>query len=140
MKIVSSKDRPSRKGPADWFTGTVWIDPIAPIALGDEPSQQPSRLRANRVSFEPAARTAWHTHPVGQTLHVLTGFGLVQLEGQPIQEIHPGDTVVIAPNERHWHGAAASSTMVHLALQETDAHGVDVVWMEQVTDEEYAAT
>lgn len=133
MKIVSSKDRPSRKGPADYFTGTVWIDPIL---LGEAPS----RLRANRVSFEPAARTAWHTHPVGQTLHVLTGFGLVQLEGQPIQEIHPGDTVVIAPNERHWHGAAASSTMVHLALQETDAHGVDVVWMEQVTDEEYAAT
>ena len=133
MKIVSSKDRPSRKGPADWFTGTVWIDPIL---LGEAPS----RMRANRVSFEPGARTAWHTHPVGQTLHVLTGFGLVQLEGQPIQEIHPGDTVVIAPNERHWHGAAASSTMVHLALQETDAHGVDVVWMEQVTDEEYAAT
>jgi quercetin dioxygenase-like cupin family protein len=133
MKIVSSKDRPSRKGPADWFTGTDWIDPIL---LGEAPS----RMRATRVSFEPGARTAWHTHPVGQTLHVLTGFGLVQLEGQPIQEIHPGDTVVIAPNERHWHGAAASSTMVHLALQETDAHGVDVVWMEQVTDEEYAAT
>jgi quercetin dioxygenase-like cupin family protein len=133
MKIVSSKDRPSRKGPSDWFTGIVWIDPIL---LGEAPS----RMRANRVSFEPGARTAWHTHPVGQTLHVLTGFGLVQLEGQPIQEIHPGDTVVIAPNERHWHGAAASSTMVHLALQETDAHGVDVVWMEQVTDEEYAAT
>jgi quercetin dioxygenase-like cupin family protein len=133
MKILTSKDRPSRKGPADWFTGTVWIDPIV---LGEEPS----RMRANRVSFEPAARTAWHTHPVGQTLHVLTGFGLVQLQGQPIQEIHPGDTVVIAPNERHWHGAAASSTMVHLALQETDAQGIDVVWMEQVTDAEYAAS
>jgi quercetin dioxygenase-like cupin family protein len=132
MKILSSKERPSRKGPADWFTGNVWIDPIV---LGEEPS----RMRANRVSFEPGARTAWHTHPVGQTLHVLTGSGLVQLEGQPIQEIHPGDTVLIAPNERHWHGAAANNTMAHLAIQEADAKGVDVVWLEQVTDEEYSA-
>jgi quercetin dioxygenase-like cupin family protein len=132
MKIFSSKDRPSRKGPADWFTGTVWIDPIV---LGEEPSH----MRANRVSFEPGARTAWHTHPVGQTLHVLTGSGLVQLAGQPIQQIHPGDTVVIAPNERHWHGAAPNNSMVHLALQEVDAQGVDVVWFEKVTDQEYAA-
>jgi quercetin dioxygenase-like cupin family protein len=132
MKILSSKNRTSRKGPADWFTGNVWIDEIA---VGSEPSH----LRVFRVSFEPGARTAWHTHPVGQTLHVLTGCGLVQLEGQPVQEIHPGDTVVIAPNERHWHGAAASNTMVHLAIQEADAQGVDVVWLEHVTDKEYTA-
>jgi quercetin dioxygenase-like cupin family protein len=132
MEIVSSKDRPSRKGPAEYFTGTVWIDNIV---VGVEPS----RLRANRVSFEPGGRTAWHTHPVGQVLHVLTGSGLVQLEGQPIQQIHPGDTVMIAPGERHWHGAGPVNTMVHLALQEVDAQGVDVVWLEHVSDAEYAA-
>jgi quercetin dioxygenase-like cupin family protein len=92
-----------------------------------------------RVSFEPGARTAWHTHPVGQTLHVLTGSGLVQLEGQPIREIHPGDTVMIAPNERHWHGASPGNTMVHLAVQEADAQGVDVAWLGLVTDQEYNA-
>ncbi len=132
MKILSSKERSSRKGPAGWFTGNVWIDEIA---IGAEPS----RLRVFRVSFEPGARTAWHTHPLGQTLHVLTGSGLVQLAGQPVREIHPGDTVMIAPQERHWHGAAAGNTMVHLALQEADAQGVDVVWLEPVTDEEYSA-
>jgi quercetin dioxygenase-like cupin family protein len=132
MKIQASKDRPSRKARPEWFTGNVWIDEIA---IGAEPS----RLRAFRVSFEPGARTAWHTHPVGQVLHVLTGTGLAQSEGQPIQEIHPGDTVSFAPNERHWHGAGPSTTMVHLALQETDAQGVDVVWLKQVTDQEYTA-
>jgi quercetin dioxygenase-like cupin family protein len=132
MKIVNSKDRPSRKGRAEWFTGAVWIDEIF---VGAEPS----RLRAFRVSFEPGARTAWHTHPVGQTLHVLSGTGLVQLEGGPVQKMHPGDTVMIAPMERHWHGAAAGNTMVHLAMQETDAQGVDVVWLDPVSDEEYAA-
>ena len=132
MKIVSSNERPSRKGPADWFTGNVWIDEIA---IGSEPS----RLRFFRVSFEPGARTAWHTHPVGQTLHVLTGSGLVQLMGQPVREIHPGDTVTIAPNARHWHGASESNTLVHLAIQEVDAKGVDVVWLEPVTDREYRA-
>jgi quercetin dioxygenase-like cupin family protein len=132
MKVLRSKDRSTRKGPAAWFTGNVLIDEIA---VGVEPS----RLRAFRVSFEPGARTAWHTHPVGQTLHVLTGSGFAQLEGQPIQEIHPGDTVLIAPNERHWHGAGPANSMVHLALQETDARGVDVVWLEAVTDQEYGA-
>ena len=132
MKILSSKDHASRRGPSDWFTGSVWIDEIA---VGVEPS----RLGIFRVSFEPGARTAWHTHPLGQTLHVLTGSGLVQLEGQPVQEIHPGDTVVIAPNERHWHSASPANTMVHLAIQEMDAQGVNVVWMEPVTDEEYNA-
>jgi quercetin dioxygenase-like cupin family protein len=132
MKIFTSKERPSREGPADWFTGNVWIDEIV---VGTAPS----RLRAFRVSFEPGARTAWHTHPVGQTLHVFSRHGLIQLEGQPIQEIHPGDTVTIAPNARHWHGAGPSSTMVHLAIQEADAQNVDVVWLEQVTDQEYTA-
>ncbi len=132
MKIVASKDRPSRKGPADWFTGTVWIDEVVVGAA-------PSRLQAARVSFEPGARTAWHTHPLGQTLHVLTGFGLVQLDGQPIEEIHPGDTVIIASHERHWHGAGPANSMVHLAMQEADAQGSVVVWLEQVTDEEYTA-
>jgi quercetin dioxygenase-like cupin family protein len=132
MKTFRSHERPSRKGRAEWFTGNVWIDEIVA-------GVEPSRLRAFRVSFEPGARTAWHTHPVGQTLHVLSGLGLVQLEGQPIQRIHPGDTVVIAPSERHWHGAAPENTMVHLALQEQDAQGVDVAWQDHVTDAEYAA-
>jgi quercetin dioxygenase-like cupin family protein len=91
------------------------------------------------VSFEPAARTYWHTHPVGQTLHVLSGSGLVQLEGEPVREIHPGDTVIIAPNERHWHGAGPANSMVHLAIQEADAQGIDVVWLNEVTDRAYSA-
>ncbi len=130
MKVVRSKERASRKGPSDWFTGSVWIDEVV---VGVEPQ----KLRAFRVSFEPGARTAWHTHPLGQTLHVLTGTGLVQLEGESVQEIHPGDTVLIAPEERHWHGAAPNSTMVHLAMQEADDKGVDVVWLEPVSDREY---
>jgi quercetin dioxygenase-like cupin family protein len=132
MKIFRSSQRPSREGRAEWFTGNVWIDEIV---VGVEPS----RLRAFRVSFAPGARTAWHTHPVGQVLHVLTGNGLIQLAGQPVEEIHPGDTVSIGPNERHWHGAGPGTTMVHLALQEADAQGVDVVWLEPVSDQEYAA-
>jgi quercetin dioxygenase-like cupin family protein len=132
MKIVSSKDGASRKGPAEWFTGNVWIDEIAN-------GVEPSRVRLYRVSFEPGARTAWHTHPVGQVLHVLTGKGLVQREGEAVREIHPGDTVEIAPNERHWHGAGPGTTMVHLALQEADAEGVSTVWQEHVSDEQYLA-
>jgi len=132
MNIQRIGTQPSGKGPADWFTGTVRIDPLFQ-------APDPALVAGAHVTFEPGARTAWHTHPVGQTLHVLTGCGLVQLEGQPVQEIHPGDTVVIAPNERHWHGAAASNTMVHLAIQEADAQGVDVVWLEHVTDKEYTA-
>ena len=130
MRIVSSKDRASRKGEADWFSGNVWVDEVA---IGAEPS----RVRLFRVSFEPGARTAWHTHPLGQVLHVLTGFGLVQKEGEPIQEIHPGDTVMIEPGARHWHGAAHGNTMVHLAMQEVDDNGVGVVWLDKVTDAEY---
>ncbi len=132
MKIQRSIDRASRKGPLDWFTGDVWIDEIAVGAA-------PSRLRAFRVSFAPGTRTAWHTHPVGQVLHVLTGSGLAQAEGGPVRSIHPGETVSIAPNERHWHGAGPTTTMVHLALQESDNDGVDVVWLEPVADEDYTA-
>jgi quercetin dioxygenase-like cupin family protein len=130
MKILTNQMRSCRKGPEAWFTGTVWIDEIVTGAA-------PSRMKANRVSFEPGARTAWHTHPVGQALHVVAGLGLVQLKGEPAQQIRPGDTVWIEADEVHWHGAAQGHTMVHLAIQETDAHGVDVVWLEHVTDEEY---
>lgn len=130
MKIVSSNERATRKVPAEWFTGSVWADEIA-VCI------EPSRLRVFRVTFAPGARTVWHTHPVGQTLHVLSGAGLIQLAGQPAMQIHPGDTVMIAPNERHWHGAAPTSMMVHLAIQEVDAKGVDVVWLEPVTEAEY---
>jgi len=133
MKVARANERATRKGPADWFTGDVWVDEIV---VGTAPL----RLRAYRVSFAPGARTAWHTHPVGQTLHVVTGVGLVQLAGGPIEEIHPGDTVMIAPEERHWHGAAPNNTMVHLAMQEADAQGVDVRWFEHVIDREYAAS
>jgi quercetin dioxygenase-like cupin family protein len=114
VEIVSSGKRTSRKGEAEYFTGNVWVDEIA---VGAEPS----RVRLFRVSFEPGARTAWHTHPVGQVLHV----------------INPGDTVMIEPGARHWHGAAAGNTMVHLAMQEADAKGVTAVWMEKVTDAEF---
>ncbi len=125
--------RGCRKGPAAWFTGTVWIDEIVTAPA-------PARFKANRVSFEPGARTAWHTHPVGQALHVWAGLGRVQLKGHPTREMRPGDTVWIEPDEVHWHGAAPTHTMVHLAIQEVDEHGVDVVWLEHVTDEEYLAS
>ena len=132
MKILKTEMRGCRKGPEAWFTGTVWLDQI----VAGEP---PSRLKAVRVSFEPGARTAWHTHPVGQALHVLAGIGRVQLKGKAIQQIGTGDTVWIDAGEIHWHGAAPAHTMVHLAMQEADADGSDVVWLEHVTDSEYAA-
>jgi quercetin dioxygenase-like cupin family protein len=133
MKILPTDARVCRQGPAAWFTGAVWIDEIVT-------GTAPSRLKSARVSFEPGARTAWHTHPRGQALHVLTGIGHVQLAGQPPRVIRPGDTVWIEAGERHWHGAAPGRTMVHLAMQETDEQGIDVVWLEHVTDEEYAVT
>jgi quercetin dioxygenase-like cupin family protein len=122
---------PTRRGPADYFTGTVWQDPVI-----EAPA--PARLRGSRVSFEPGARTAWHTHPLGQTLHVLSGVGRVQTWGGPVREIHPGDTVWFPPNEKHWHGAAPTTGMAHLALQE-GLDGKHVTWMEHVTDEQYMA-
>jgi quercetin dioxygenase-like cupin family protein len=132
LKILTNAMRGCRKGPSDWFTGTVWIDEVVAGAA-------PSRLQVNRVSFEPGARTAWHTHPVGQALHVLTGVGRIQLAGQPAQTIGPGDSVWIEAGERHWHGADATHTMVHLAIQEANERGVAVVWLEHVSDQEYSA-
>ena len=132
MKILTNGMRGCRKGPEAWFTGTVWVDEIVTGAA-------PSRMKVNRVSFEPGARTAWHTHPVGQALHVVAGLGRVQLLGQPVQEIRPGDSVWIEAGEVHWHGAGPAHTMVHLAMQEADERGVDVEWMQHVTDAEYAA-
>ena len=132
MRIVKSAQRACRKGPEAWFTGTVWIDEVI---VGSAPS----KMKANFVSFSPGARTAWHTHPVGQALHVVSGLGRVQLKGQPAQEIGPGDSVWIEAGEEHWHGAAPGRTMVHLAMQEADAQGVEVVWLEHVSEAEYLA-
>ena len=130
MYISDSQTQPCRKGSEAWFTGAVWLEQIAA-----PPS--PSRVRMLRVTFEPGARTAWHTHPVGQTLHVLTGVGCIQKKGSKAEIIKPGDTIWIAPGELHWHGATSSHSMVHLAIQETDETGVDAVWAEHVVDEDY---
>jgi quercetin dioxygenase-like cupin family protein len=129
MDIKRSGSAPSRRMPGDWFTGTVWQDPIIE-------APEPARIRSARVSFEPGARTAWHTHPLGQTLHVISGLGRVQTWGGPIREIRPGDTVWIPPGEKHWHGASPASAMVHIAMQEA-LDGAHVVWMEHVTDAQY---
>ena len=119
-------------GPGDWFTGTVYIDMIA-TAPG------PSRLQAASVHFTPGARTAWHTHPFGQTIYVTEGVGLCQRRGGPVEVIRPGDRVYFEPGEDHWHGAAPSRLMTHIAMQEVDDEGSPVTWGEHVTDEEYAA-
>ena len=131
MKVFSSETLSCRRGPEGWFTGTVWLDEI--VTGGT-----PVRLKCTRVSFAPGARTAWHTHPLGQALHVESGIGWVQREGEPPQAIRAGDSVWIEPGERHWHGAAADRTMIHLAIQNADERGVDVVWLEHVTDAQYA--
>jgi quercetin dioxygenase-like cupin family protein len=131
MDIKRSGTVPSRRGPAESFTGTVWQDPII-----EAPA--PARIRGAWVRFEPKARTAWHTHPLGQTLHVVQGIGRVQLAGQPVREIRAGDTVWIAPNEKHWHGAGPDTAMTHIALQEA-LDGKHVTWMEHVTDAQYGA-
>jgi quercetin dioxygenase-like cupin family protein len=120
------------KGPADWFTGDVYIDAVAA-------SPAPSRVQANLVHFMPGARTAWHRHPLGQTLFVTEGVGLVQRRGGPVEVIRPGDRVYIEPDEEHWHGATATRLMVHIALNEVDEEHVAAHWGEHVTDEEYAA-
>jgi quercetin dioxygenase-like cupin family protein len=131
MDIYLAGSRPTRRASSDWFTGTVWQDPInTPPA--------PARVNSARVAFEPGARTAWHTHPLGQTLFVVSGVGRVQTKGGPIREIRPGDTVWIPPNEKHWHGASPNNGMVHIAMHES-LDGTHVTWMEQVTDAEYSA-
>src|SRR5262249_15236057 len=131
MDIHAAGSRPTRRGAAESFTGTVWQDPII-----EAPA--PARVRSGRVSFEPGARTAWHTHPLGQTLHVVAGVGRVQLWGGPVCEIRAGDTVWIAPGEKHWHGAGPTTGMVHVAMQEA-LDGKHVAWLEHVTDAQYAA-
>ena len=131
MEIKRNGSQPSVKGPADWFTGAVRIDPLfQPLA--------PARVQGASVTFEPGARTAWHTHPLGQTLIVTAGLGWVQRwEGQ-IEEIRPGDVVWFAPGEKHWHGATATKAMTHIAIQE-QLEGNVVDWMEQVSDDQYRA-
>jgi quercetin dioxygenase-like cupin family protein len=119
-------------GSHDWFTGTVYVDTIATPA-------KPSRLGAAMVHFTPGARTAWHTHPFGQTIYVTEGVGLCQRQGGPIEVIRPGDRVHFEPDENHWHGATPNRFMTHLAMQEADDHGSPVTWGKHVTDEEYAA-
>jgi quercetin dioxygenase-like cupin family protein len=131
MEIWKAGARPTKRAPEDYFTGDVWQDLII-----EAPA--PARITARRVSFSVGARTAWHTHPLGQTLHVVSGAGRFQLEGQPVREILPGDTIWIAPGEKHWHGAAPDCAMVHIAMQEAlDGHVAE--WMEKVDDETYLA-
>lgn len=129
MDITRSGSQPSAKGPADWFTGTVRIDPLFSV-------HPPARTSAASVTFEPGARTAWHTHPLGQTLIVTAGFGLVQRDGGPIEEIRPGDVVWFPAGEKHWHGASPTTAMTHTAIQET-LDGKNVEWLEKVSDEQY---
>jgi quercetin dioxygenase-like cupin family protein len=129
MEIKRSGSQPSAKGPADYFTGTVRID--APFA-----GEDPARVGGATVTFEPGARTAWHTHPLGQTLIVTSGLGWVQREGGPVEEIRPGDIVWFAPGEKHWHGATSTTAMTHIAIAEK-LNGSPVDWMEKVTDEQY---
>lgn len=131
MDIKRAGSQPSGKGPADWFSGTVRIDPLFAVA-------PPSRAAANAVTFEPGARTAWHTHPVGQLLIVTAGGGRAQRWGGPIEEIRPGDVVRFEPGEKHWHGAAPTTAMTHIAIQEA-VDGTSVDWLEHVTDEQYGA-
>jgi quercetin dioxygenase-like cupin family protein len=132
MDIKRAGSQPSTKGNPDWFSGTVRVDP-----LFQAPS--PARVGAGKVTFEPGARTAWHTHPLGQTLIVTDGAGRAQREGGPIEEIRPGDIVWFAPNEKHWHGASPTTAMTHIAVHESvDGKAVD--WMEKVTDEQYHGT
>jgi quercetin dioxygenase-like cupin family protein len=131
MEIKRNGSRPSGKGPAAYFTGTVRIDPLFEVP-------EPARGRGASVTFEPGARTAWHTHPLGQTLIVTSGLGRAQRWGGDIEEIRPGDVVWFAPSEKHWHGAAPATAMTHIAIQE-QLDGKVVDWMEQVSDQQYGA-
>ena len=129
MNISRSGSRPSAEGSEDWFTGSVRIDPLFA-------APNPARAAAGLVTFEPGARTAWHTHPLGQTLIVICGLGWVQREGGPKEEIRPGDVVWFEPGEKHWHGASDAVAMSHIAVQES-LNGTLVTWMEHVSDEDY---
>lgn len=130
MEIQRNGSQPSVRGPADWFTGSARIDPLFQ-------APDPARARGASVTFEPGARTAWHTHPLGQTLIVTSGVGWAQAWGGPVEEIRPGDVIWFPPAEKHWHGATPTTAMTHIAIQEAlDGEVVD--WMEQVSDEQYA--
>ena len=129
MQIIKSGSRPTRKASSEYFTGNVWQDPIIE-------ADEPARVRALKVSFEPEARTAWHTHPLGQTLHVINGVGLMGLRNEAPQLIKAGDTVWIPPGEEHWHGASAKNSMTHIAIQEA-LDGSVADWLDKVSDEEY---
>ena len=131
MDIKRSGSQPSGRGPGDWFTGSVRIDPLFAVA-------PPARAAGNAVTFEPGARTAWHTHPLGQILIVTSGCGRAQREGGPVEVIRPGDVVRFDPGEKHWHGAGPTTAMTHIAIQESlDGRGVD--WLEPVSEAQYAA-
>ncbi len=129
MDISRIGARPSSQGPSDWFTGTVRVDPLLE-------ADAPARVSGASVAFEPGARTAWHTHPLGQTLLVTAGCGRAQQWGGPVAELRPGDVVWFAPGEKHWHGAAPTTAMTHLAIQER-LDGSAVQWLEHVSDEQY---
>ncbi len=131
MEIKRAGSQPSSKGSSDYFTGTVRIDPLFQAPA-------PARVSGAGVTFEPGARTAWHTHPLGQTLVVTAGFGRVQLWGGAIEEIQPGDVVWFPPGEKHWHGASPTTALTHIAVQE-QLDGKNVEWMEQVSDDQYLA-
>lgn len=130
MDIFAAGSRPTLQARSEWFTGTVWQDPVI-----EAPA--PARVRALRVSFEPGARTAWHWHPLGQTLHVTEGCGLIGLRDAAPRVIRPGDTVWIPPGEQHWHGAGPETGMVHIAIQEAGEDGATATWLDHVTDAEY---
>lgn len=129
MQIIKSGSRPTKKASSEYFTGNVWQDPV----IETEP---PARVRVLKVTFEPGSRTAWHTHPLGQTLYIVSGVGLMGLRKQKPQVIKSGDTVWIPPNEEHWHGATAENAMVHIAIQEA-LDNITANWLKKVTDDEY---
>ena len=129
MEIKKGGSQPSTKGPAEWFTGTVRIGPLFA-------APEPARVSGGMVTFEPGARTAWHTHPLGQTLLIVSGLGWVQRDGGATEEVRPGDVVWFPPGEKHWHGAAPTTAMTHIAIQEA-LEGKVVEWMEHVSDEQY---
>jgi quercetin dioxygenase-like cupin family protein len=131
MDIKRSGSEASRRGPSDWFTGTVRIDPLFQ-------APDPGRVSGAHVTFEPGARTAWHTHPLGQTLIITSGLGWVQTEGGPVQEVRPGDIVWFSSGEKHWHGACSMAAMTHIAVQEA-LNGKAVNWLEHVSEEQYRA-
>lgn len=131
MDIYRAGSKPTQKSSSDWFTGTVWQDAIVE-------APEPARVRAVKVTFEPGARTAWHTHPLGQTLHLISGVGLIGLRDDHPKIINAGDTVWIPPNEEHWHGATPTNSMTHIAIQES-MNGSVANWLEKVADAEYSS-